>query len=302
MTITASMVKELRDKTGAGMMDCKKALMEAGGDLDTAVSELRKRGIAKAEKRGGRATKEGLIFDKVEGSVAALVELSCETDFVARNEEFLDIGGRLADLVLAGGDAVESGDPDQLLAVTCIESGRTMQEILTDKIATIGENMGLARFARIETSEDDGVGYLASYIHPPGKLGVLVEMKAGKRESLEQQAMKDLARDIAMQVAAAGPIALSRDDVPPGVVEREREIYRGQAAAENKPEKIWDKIVEGKLSKFFRQFCLLHQEFVKDGDQTISQHLEKISEELNDSISVNRFERFQVGEVVEDKA
>jgi elongation factor Ts len=294
--ITASMVKELRDKTGAGMMDCKKALTEAGGDLETAVSELRKRGIAKAEKRGARATKEGLVFPGVEGSSAAMLELSCETDFVARNEDFQNIGKKLLDLILAGGEAAESGDPDKLLAVTCPESGRTIQDLLTGKIATIGENLGLARFTRLDASSADGVCFLTSYIHPPGKLGVLIELQVNNKDTLGQPGLKELARDLAMQVAAAGPIALSQDDVPPDVVEREKDVYRGQAAQENKPEKIWEKIVEGKLNKFFKQSCLLQQEFVKDSELTISKLLRKISGELDDTIQINRFVRYQVGE------
>ncbi|HOE97855.1 MAG TPA: translation elongation factor Ts [Candidatus Sumerlaeota bacterium] len=291
--ITASMVKELREKTGAGMMDCKKALAECDGDMERAVDELRKRGQAVADKRGGRATREGLVFERTEGAVGVLVELNCETDFVARNDEFRAIGRDLADLLFQHGD--QFTDPSQLMGFTSPEHGRTVSEILTEAIGKTGENMGVRRFVRLNADQNGPHGFITSYIHPPGKLGVLVEVHAGKPESLNNAGVRQLGRDLAMHIAAAAPVSISRNDVDPALVAREKKIYMEQAQHEGKPEKIWEKIAEGKLAKFYKQSCLLEQEFVKDPDQTIEQLVAAVGKAAGDTLTVARFERFEVG-------
>lgn len=300
--ITASMVKELREKTGAGMMDCKKALVEAEGNMEVAVDELRKRGQAIADKKGARATKEGLIFAKIDGTVSAMIELACETDFVARNEEFKAMGVEMVDMVLAGGEAVLAGDVEKFngLSMAGFE-GKTVNEVIREAVAKIGENMSVSRFVRLE-SQGEGAGFIQAYIHPPGKLGVLVELKAGKAETLAQDGFKTLASDLAMHIAAAAPVCLTKDGVPADLVARERAIFADQVKMEGKPEKIWDRIIDGKLSKFFKDICLLDQIFVKDSDLTISALLAKVGKELGDTISIARFERLVVGAQAEEKA
>ena len=303
-TISAGMVKELREKTGAGMMECKKALEASEGDMEAAVDELRKRGQAIADKKGARATKEGLIFAKVAGPVGVLVELNCETDFVARNDDFKNFGAHLTELVAAGGEVAESGDVEKLAAMSCPFHGTAVREALTGLIAKVGENMGISRFLRIDASKGDGPGHIASYIHPPGKLGVLIQMQAGKAETLTQPAFIELARDLAMQVAAAAPLAVTPEGISAKTLEREKAIYVDQVKMEGKPEKMWDKIVEGKMSKFYKDVCLLEQVFVKDPEHklTVAKLLEAKSKELGDTIGVVRFERFTVGGGAEQAA
>jgi elongation factor Ts len=284
------MVKQLRAKTGAGMMDCKKALTEADGDMERAVDELRKRGQAIAQKKVGRATGEGRLFSRVEGGVGVLVEVNCETDFVAKNEEFAQFGRHLADLV-AG--KAEAADPAALAELTCPEHGRKVGEALTDLIAKVGENMSIGQVVRLAAAE--GNRALSTYVHPPGKLGVMVELEAGRGETLEQEAVRQLGRDLAMHVAAAAPLAIDRASLPADQLERERQVYREQVKHEGKPEKIWDRIVEGKMGKFYRQACLLEQEFVKDPEQTVGKLLEAVGKQVGDTISVSRFVRMEVG-------
>ena len=294
-TITANMVKELREKTGAGMMDCKKALAETDGDMEKAIDELRKRGQAIASKRGGRATREGLIFDAVRDGVGVLVEVNCETDFVARNDDFKAFGENAVALVLAQ-SALAGGSAETLLATTDPKSGKKVSDGLTEAIAKIGENIGIARYDRIDTAKGEGPGRVFSYIHPPGKIGVLVYLTAGKPETLKSEAFEQLGRDLAMQVAATAPLALNREGVPAEAVERERAIFIDQVKQEGKPEKIWDKIVEGKVAKFYKDSCLIDQIFVKDQDLTISQLIEKTGKALGDTVNLAGYTRFAVGE------
>ncbi|MCL5269056.1 MAG: translation elongation factor Ts [bacterium] len=291
--ITASMVKELREKTGAGMMDCKKALAETDGDMEKAVDELRKRGQAIADKKGARATKEGLIFARVDGKVGAMVELNCETDFVARNDEFRAVGAALAARVAAGDAPIDSGS---LADVTMDEfGGKPAGQVIQELIAKVGENMAVSRFVRVDASQGEGLGFVTSYVHPPGKLGVLVELRAGKAETMAGGEFAALAKDLAMQVAAAAPVCITRAQVPADLLERERAIYADQARMEGKPEKIWDKIIEGKMAKFYKESCLLEQIFVKDADLTIAKLLEATGKKLGDTLSIARFERLVVG-------
>ncbi len=291
-TITASMVKELREKTGAGMMDCKKALTETGGDLDQAVDELRKRGQALADKRGGRATEEGLIFTASEGDSAVMVELNCETDFVARNEQFNTLGAEVAALVLAN---PQVADLDQLQTLDFPKHGKPVAEVVTEAIGKIGENMGIRRFIRVDAGPQGTHGAIFSYLHPPGKLGVLLVLGAGKADTLQQEAFTQLGRDLAMHVTAAAPLAIAPDAVNPADLDRERSIYADQAKMEGKPEAIIDRIVEGKVGKYLKDICLLQQAFVKEPDQSVAQWIETAGKQLDDQVTVRRFERFVVG-------
>lgn len=293
--ITASMVKELRQKTGAGMMDCKKALQECGGDMEQATDELRKRGQAIASKRAGRSANEGLIFARMQDNLGAMVELNCETDFVARNDEFKSFGQHLADLILSHPSA---RDTESLAALACNEHGKTVEQSITDLIGKIGEKITLGRVVRLEGERDDQT-LLTSYIHPPGKLGVMIELKADKPETLASETIQALARDLAMQVAASAPLGVSREDIPREIVDRERAIYQEQVAMQGKPEHIRDKIVEGKLGKFFKESALLEQAYIKDPDRSVSRLIEAVGEDLNDTIQVVRFERFVIGEAPE---
>lgn len=279
-TITAKSVKSLRDRTGAGMMDCKKALQEVGGDEEQAIDLLRKWGAAKAAKRSERSTTEGLIHVESSDGAHAMVSVSSETDFVARNDEFQDFAARLARKVLASdltdGEVI---DGEALLAMNGFES---FAAELTDLRAKIGENISVYQAVRLVTEPGTSS---ASYVHFGGKLGVLVELvgPAGHDEA---------ARDVAMHVAAADPAGVSPDDIPAEVRERERQVLIEQAKGEGKPESIVEKIVEGRMRKFYEQNALLLQPFVKDPDVTIQERLAAGAEDL----TVRRFVRFQIGE------
>jgi elongation factor Ts len=277
MGISAAEVKELRERTGAGMLDCKKALEETGGDMEAAIDLLRSKGAAKAAKRAGRAATEGTLASHVENGVGALVELNCETDFVARTDDFRALARRLAEHVAehstdldgaAGGEAVL----DQPL----MSDGPLLGDVVTDVAAKTGERIVVHRVARFQAES----GRVGSYIHMTGKIGVLVELGGAADEGL--------ARDVAMHVAAARPLAVSGSEIPPEVVERERAVYLEQVRQEGKPENIQAKIVEGKLQRFYKEQALLDQPFVKDPDRTIGQ--------LVGEVGVRRFVRFELGE------
>lgn len=278
--ITASQVKELREKTGAGMMDCKKVLTETNGDEEKAIELLRERGIAKAAKKSDRIAAEGLVetYISEDGKVGVVVEVNAETDFVAKNEEFRNFVSDVAKQV-----AVKNPkDVEDLLNQKSItESDKTVGEVLTGKIATIGENMSIRRFERFETNN-----LLESYIHGDGKIAVLVELENGT---------KDLAKDICMQIAAARPEYLDRDAVPAERLAKEMEILKAQAINEGKPEAIAEKIVQGRLGKFYSEICLVEQEFVKDSDI-------KVGELVADKgAKIVRFARFEKGEGIEKR-
>jgi elongation factor Ts len=276
--ITASLVKELREKTGAGMMDCKKVLTETDGDLEKAAELLRERGIAKAAKKSGRIAAEGLVeaYVSEDGKVGAIVEVNAETDFVAKNEEFKKFVMDVAKQVVEN----KPKTVEDLLAEPSIaESGKTVNEVLIEKIATIGENMSIRRFARFETD-----GLIEKYIHGDGKIAVLVNMKNGNKE---------LAKDICMQIAAARPEYVSREEVPADRLEKEKEILKQQTINEGKPEAIAEKIVMGRINKFYEEICLVDQEFVKDPSVKVSQILK--------DATVVEFARFEKGEGIEKK-
>jgi elongation factor Ts len=283
--IKAAMVKELREMTGAGMMECKKALVEANGDMDAAVDVLRKAGLAAVAKKAGRATNEGTVFAKVSDdcTMGAVVELNCETDFVGMNEKFKAYAEKVADAVLAN-------DPADMDALKASElNGETVEAIVTDCIHVMGENIQLARVATVQA---DGI---ASYVHTDGKKAVLVlfDLEGIDPTSAEFQTC---GRDVAMQAVAMSPIAANREAVDAAVIAHEMEIYKAQAAASGKPENIQEKIATGRLEKYYAENCLTEQAFVKDGDLTVQAYTDKVAKELGGSIKVVNFVRFALGE------
>ena len=286
--ITASMVKELREMTGAGMMECKKALAEADGDMDGAVDVLRTRGLAAVAKKAGRATNEGTVMALVseDGKTGALVELNCETDFVGMNEKFKAYAEKIARAAVANKPA----DLDALKASEI--DGETVEAVVADCIHVMGENTQLARFATLEADA------VCSYIHMGGKIGVLVSFAA---EGVDTTAAEfaQCGRDVAMQVAAVDPIATSREDVDPAVVEHEMGIYKAQAAESGKPEAIQEKMATGRLQKFYKEQCLVEQAFVKNPDQTVAEYVDSVAKQLGGSIKVTGFKRFALGEAAE---
>ena len=289
--ISASMVKELRDMTGAGMMDCKTALTETGGDMQSAVDWLRTKGLAKAAKKAGRVAAEGLIGVATGAASGALVEVNSETDFVARNEEFKGFVKRAAEVALK----VE-GDMERLMAHPHENQGASLNDTLTALIAKIGENMSVRRATVLGVNP----GVVASYVHNAsgpelGKIGVLVALTS----SADPAALTQLGRQIAMHVAAASPIALSSDHVSAEIVERERAIYAEQARESGKPENIIAKMVDGRMKKFFQEQVLLEQTFVIDGETPVNKVIEKAAKDFGHPIQLSGFVRYQVGEGIE---
>ena len=278
--VTASQVKDLREKTGAEMMDCKKVLTETDGDMEKAMELLRERGIAKAAKKSGRVAAEGLVEAYVsdDAKVGAVVEVNAETDFVAKNDEFKSFVASIAKQVVEKNPK----DVEDLLAQESIDvAGKTVNEVLVEKIATIGENMNIRRFTRFESE-----GLVEKYIHGDGKIAVLVNMKKGDSQT---------AKDVCMQIAAARPEYLDEKSVPAERVEKEKEILKAQTINEGKPEAIADKIVQGRIGKFYSEICLVDQAFVKNPDIKVSQLLKEKDSE------VVEFARFEKGEGIEKK-
>ncbi len=286
--ITAALVKQLREMTDSPMMECKKALVEAEGDIDKAVDVLRKIGIAKSVKKAGRATNEGAIAAYVSdcGKVGALAEIKCETDFVSGTDKFKALVAKVA-------QAVAINDPADLEALKASSvDGQTVEEIITEGIHNMGENMTLARFARLSTTS----GGISSYIHMGGKIGVIVELDFGKEETGSSEAFKTMAHDVAMQVAASRPLCANREEMPQSVIDHEMEIYRAQAAESGKPENIQEKMALGRLEKFYKESTLVDQQFVKDPEQTISQYVGSVAKQLGDEITIKGFKSFVLGE------
>lgn len=284
MEITASMVNELRKTTGAGLMDCKKALQETGGDMQKAVDYLRTKGLAAASKKAGRAATEGVVSACVadDGKSGVLLEVNSETDFVAKNDTFQAFVADIGRHILAAAPS----DVETLLAQPSVaDSSKTVQTVLTEAIAVIGENIQIRRFERYQTD-----GIIATYIHAGGKIGVMVEL-AGSGD------LSTVAKDVAMHIAAAAPQYVSRDEVPADVLEREKEIYRAKARETGKPENIIEKIIMGQINKFYGDICLLEQQFVKDTDKTIQQYLKGAGSD----VTIRRFARFVLGEGLEKK-
>lgn len=274
-TITAAMVKELREKTGAGMMDCKKALTATEGDAEKAVDWLREKGIAKAEKKAGRVAAEGAVaaYVSADAKTGCVVEINCETDFAAGNDQFKELLAKVAEHIVATKPATLDALNDSVL------DGKKVADLITEATATIGEKISLRRFACYETE-----GRLASYIHMGGKIGVLVNLTGGDEQ---------LGKDVAMQIAAAAPKAIDRNGVDATDIEHEKEVLCKQAEEEGKPAKIIDRMVEGRINKFYKEVCLNEQEFVKDPDKTIA--------DILGDVKVTEFTRFQLGEGIEKK-
>ncbi len=294
--ISAAAVKELRERTGAGMMDCKKALAETAGDLEKAIEYLREKGLAAAAKKSGRIAAEGLVnaFVTPDKKVGVLVEVNCETDFVAKNEDFQQFVQDVAQVVAAKNPA----NLDALLNLA-LPSGKTVSETVTGLVATIGENMSVRRFARFELK---GNGAVDSYIHMGGKIGVLIECTTEKSETVNNPEFMTLEKDLAMQVAAAKPEYVKRDEVPADVLESEKAIYKAQAMNEGKPEAIAEKIMIGRLEKFYKDVCLVEQLFIKDTDKTVTKLLQEVSSKIGgENIAVTRFARFEKGEGIEKR-
>ncbi len=291
--ITAALVKELREKTGAGMMDCKKALAETDADLEAAVDWLRTKGLAAAAKKSGRAASEGLVGVAVDGNTGALVEINAETDFVARNETFQEFVGKVANIVLGYGDDIETLNAADIPGV-----GRNVGDELTRLIATIGENMTLRRAAKLSVAN----GVLASYVHSAvapgrGKIGVLVSLES----DADTNKLAELGKQLAMHIAAAKPLAVSQDDLGQAEVEREKAVLSEQARESGKPEEIIEKMVIGRLRKYYEEVCLLDQTFVIDGESTISDVLATAGKELGAPVSVGGFALMVLGEGVDKK-
>ncbi len=288
--ITAGQVKELREQTGAGMMDCKKALMETAGDFEGAVDWLRKKGLAAAAKKAGRVAAEGLIGLALDGPRGALVEVNSETDFVARNEQFQDFVRTAAELALNAG-----GDVDALAQVET-QSGATVGEEVARLVGTIGENLILRRTAALSVDQGVVAGYIHNQAAPGlGKIGVLVAL----RSAGDAAALADLGKKLAMHVAAVAPAAIDKDGVDPSLLEREREILAEQARASGKPEEIVAKMVEGRLRKYYEDVCLLEQTYVIDGETKVAKVVEQVAKDLASEVKVTGMARFLLGEGVE---
>jgi len=291
--VTAGMVKELRELTGAGMMDCKKALAETDGDMDKAVEFLREKGLAAASKKAGRIAAEGVVTTVVseDGKSGAIVEVNSETDFVAKNAQFQGYVADVVSQVLAS----EAKDMDAFMAESWIsDSTLTVAQALSAQISVIGENMNIRRFEKITT---DGV--VVDYIHGGGRIGVLIEAGA----EVVNDAVKEALKNVAMQIAALNPKYVKRDEISQEFIDHETEILKVQAKNENpdKPDSILDKMIVGRLNKELKEFCLVDQAYVKDGDLTVGKYLEQVSKEVGGKVEVRKFVRFETGEGLEKK-
>ncbi|MEJ8474296.1 translation elongation factor Ts [Roseibium algae] len=291
MSITAAMVKELREKSGAGMMDCKTALTEAGGDMEAAVDWLRTKGLAKAAKKAGRVAAEGLVGVASASGKAAVIELNSETDFVARNDGFQELVKTVAEVAVGTDGTLET-----VADASYPGSEKNVKDTITDVIAKIGENMNLRRTAVLTVSE----GVVASYIHGAvadglGKIGVLVALES----SGDKDKLNALGRQVAMHIAATSPLALSTDELDPAVVERERSVFAEQARESGKPDNIVEKMVEGRIRKFYEEVTLVKQSFVIDPDKTVEQAVAALGTELGTDVKLTGFVRFALGEGIE---
>ena len=288
--ITAASVKELRERTGAGMMDCKKALAENNGDMEASVDWLRAKGLAAAAKKAGRTAAEGLVGVAVEGTKGAVVEVNSETDFVAKNEQFQEFVRNVSALALQADGDVEA------LKSAAYPGGGTVEEKLTDNIATIGENQSLRRAALLEVTEGVVVSYVHNSVAPGmGKIGVLVALEG----AAPAEALQGLGKQIAMHIAAANPLALNADDLDPALIERERAIAMEKAKESGKPENIVEKMVEGSMAKFRKENALLSQLFVMDNKTPVADVVAQAGKEAGSAITLKAFERFQLGEGIE---
>ena len=292
--ISAKMVKELRELTGAGMMDCKKALTETDGDMDKAVDFLREKGLAAAAKKSSRIAAEGIVAEAIaeDGKAGVLVEINCETDFVAKNEDFKAFAAKVAKQALAS----DAADLDAFLGEAWLEdSAKTVKDMVTAQVAVIGENINIRRFEKINAAD----GCVSCYIHGGGKIGVMVY---GKTDVVNDD-IKDCLRNVAMQVAAMDPKYVNRDEVPANYIEHEKTILMAQAKEENpnKPENIIEKMITGRLNKEMKEVCLLDQAYVQDSDLNVAQYVAKVGKETGADLSVVKFVRFKTGEGIEKR-
>lgn len=291
--VTVQLVKELRELTGAGMMDCKKALSETNGDLKKAIDVLRKKGLSSAAKKSGRIAAEGVVSSYVseDFSKGTLVELNCETDFVAINPLFVNLSKEICQI--AQENSCEDINEIEKLQYKFNDEFPTVKDAVVGLVAKLGENISLRRI--VNYSSDNGV--VNTYIHGDGKIGVMVKLKS----SLKNEEVSKVAKDICMQIAATNPLSISIDDVNSEIVEKERQILKTQALNEGKPEQVVEKMVDGRIKKYFQEICLLEQSFVKDPDLTVKNFIENKSKELGTNIEIVRFSRFEKGEGIEKK-
>lgn len=289
MSFTAQDVKALREKTGCGMMDCKKALVEADGDMDKAVDILREQGLAKVAKKASRIAAEGVAYATTsdDNKTGVVVEVNAETDFVAKNADFMAFVETVAKTILNNNPA----DLDALMTLKADGSDMTVDELLREKIQVIGENIKIRRFKRFE-------GACVSYVHAGGKIGVLVNFDT---DAADKDEFVVCGKDVAMQIAALGTQYLNRDEVPAEVIEHEKEVMRAEVINSGKPEAIADKIVMGKINKFYKENCLVDQEFVKDSKQTVKQYVDSVAKALGAKITIKEFVRFEKGEGLEKR-
>ncbi|WP_101697929.1 translation elongation factor Ts [Clostridium minihomine] len=291
MAFTAKDVAALREKTGCGMMDCKKALTESNGDMEAAIDFLREKGLAAATKKSGRIAAEGMAYAQVSeaGNVAVVVEVNAETDFVAQNAEFQAFVKTIANTIIEKNPA----DVEALLTMQAAGSKDTVDALLKDKILTIGENIKIRRFVRLE-------GAVASYVHGNGRIGVITQFDTAAEVAAKPE-FHEFAKNVAMQIAAANPAYLDETSVPADVVEHEKKILTEQVINDGKPANIAEKIVVGRLSKFFKEICLVDQIYVKDSEKTVQQYTESVGKELGGDIKIKAFVRFEKGEGLEKK-
>jgi len=287
--ITASIVKELRDKTNAGMMDCKKVLTETNGDIEAYIKLLRERGIAKAGAKADREANEGIITARVNAaaSTGILLEVNCETDFVSKNENFQTFVAAIADKL------ADSNAADHAAALTVPLGESTLEDFVKFKVVELGENLQFRKYVRFDAAPG---GVIASYIHLGGKVGVLLEVGTSSSAVASQPAFQELIKDLTLHIAACAPKGLSRNDIPEAIVNAEKDIFRVRLIEQGKPENIIENILKGQIAKFFAESCFLEQGFVKDPEVTITQLLEQKGKELGDTLSVTRFVRFGLGE------
>ncbi len=295
MGISASQVKELREKTGAGMMDCKAALEAASGDMEGAIKHLREKGLATAAKRAGRVAAEGMVVARrVSTGESILLELNCETDFVAKTPQFKELADQLASVLEGHSELDGESDATSVgLENMQIPGAGSVADTIAERIASMGESVVARRVARL--APGDGEGVVGSYIHGGGKIGVLVAARTSASGEAAGE-VEGLLRDLAMQVAAVSPRFTRREDVPAAELEKEKEIYRGQAAQSGKPEQVIEKIVAGKIEKFFAESCLVEQEYIRDTNLTVAKLVEEASQKAGAPIEVTRFVRLQLGE------
>ena len=290
--VTSAMVKELRERTNAGMMDCKKALVNSDGDMDKAIDWLREKGLAQAAKKASRVAAEGVVTQYVTpcGCTGVIVEVNCETDFVAKTDNFVNFANNVAKHIAMANPA----DLDALLAQKFVDDeSKTIADLISEATVAIGEKISVRRFARYETE-----GVVSTYIHMGGKVGVMVEVATDAKDS---DAVKEFAHDLALQIAAAKPEAVRREEVDATKLEKEKEIQRAKALEAGKPEKIVDRIVEGQIEKYYKEVCLLDQQFVKDGDKTIKGLMAEVAKAAGCTLDIVRFARFERGEGIEKR-